>query len=110
MQKQYFVYILTTKKNTTLYIGVTSDLQKRVYEHKAGLVNGFTKTCSVNKLVYVEIYSDINEAIRREKCGKRWKRDWKINLIEKENPEWADLYDQEFKIPDPCLRRDDILG
>ena len=75
-----------------LYIGVTSDLEKRIWQHKQGLVPGFTKDYSVNKLVYIEEYQDINEAIHREKCMKEWKRDWKIELINKANPKWNDLY------------------
>ena len=94
MEKAYFVYILTTRKNTVLYTGVTSDLLKRVWEHKQGVVEGFTKRYSVNKLVYVETYSDVNEAIHREKCIKKWKRDWKLELIDKMNPEWNDLYEE----------------
>lgn len=88
----YHVYILTTRKNTVLYTGVTSDLFARIWQHKQGLVEGFTKKYSVNKLVYVEEYEDANEAIHREKCIKEWKRSWKVELIEKENPEWFDLY------------------
>jgi putative endonuclease len=75
-----------------LYIGVTSDLVKRVYEHKNNLVGGFTKKYNVHKLVYYETTEDINSAITREKQLKRWKRSWKIELIEKKNPEWRDLY------------------
>ncbi|MCB1650942.1 MAG: GIY-YIG nuclease family protein [Alphaproteobacteria bacterium] len=100
MEKSYFVYILTTRKNTVLYTGVTNDLMRRVWEHKEGLVKGFTKKYSVNKLVYVEEYQSVEEAIQREKCIKRWKRDWKIDLIEKQNPEWVDLYEfQNNPIP-----------
>ncbi|MCB9991398.1 MAG: GIY-YIG nuclease family protein [Rhodospirillales bacterium] len=93
MPENYYVYILTTRKNTALYIGVTSNLERRVWEHKQGLVEGFTKKYNINKLVHVEEYSDINEAIHREKCMKEWKRNWKIELIEKSNPEWNDLMD-----------------
>ena len=92
--KQYYIYILASKKNGTLYTGVTSDLVKRVYEHKNDLVKGFTKKYRVHSLVYFEIFSDINEAIHREKCIKRWKRTWKIELIEKNNPNWKDRYDE----------------
>ncbi len=92
MDKQYFVYILTTRKNTVLYTGITSDLAARVWQHKQGLVEGFTKKYCVNKLVYFEEYEDVNEAIHREKCIKKWKRGWKLELIEKMNPEWNDLY------------------
>jgi len=84
--------MLASKKNGTLYIGVTNDLIKRVYEHKNNLVEGFTKRYGVHKLVYYEIYSDIYDAIEREKRLKKWNREWKINLIKKSNPSWEDLY------------------
>lgn len=93
MPKSYYVYILTTRKNTVLYTGVTVDPARRIWEHRQGLADGFTKKYSVNKLVYLEEYGDINEAIRREKCIKEWKRSWKIELIEKSNPQWNDLYE-----------------
>ncbi len=99
MEKKYFVYILTTRKNTVLYTGVTSDLMQRIWQHKQGLVEGFTKKYSVNKLVYVEEYNDVNEAIHREKCIKRWKRSWKKEWINKMNPDWIDLYEQGNPIP-----------
>ncbi|OGE83054.1 MAG: GIY-YIG nuclease [Candidatus Doudnabacteria bacterium RIFCSPHIGHO2_01_FULL_49_9] len=89
----YYVYILASKKNGTLYIGVTSDLIKRIYEHKHNLVAGFTKKYNVHDLVYFEETSDIQSAIAREKQLKNWKRKWKIELIEKTNLEWKDLYD-----------------
>ena len=89
---QYYVYILANKRNGTLYIGVTSDLVKRVYDHKNNVVEGFTKKYHVHKLVYYEITEDINGAIIREKRIKKWKRAWEIELIEKNNPEWKDLY------------------
>jgi len=85
--KQYYVYILASKKNGTLYIGVTNNLLKRVYEHKNDLIGGFTRKYSVHNLVYYEAYSDIYDAIAREKRMKKWERRWKINLIEKSNPE-----------------------
>jgi putative endonuclease len=84
-------------KNGTLYIGVTSNLLDRVYKHKKGIYDGFTKKYKVNKLVYYEVFGDINEAILREKQLKKWKREWKIKLIEKNNPEWKDLYKDLFK-------------
>ncbi|HNQ56194.1 MAG: GIY-YIG nuclease family protein [Rhodocyclaceae bacterium] len=87
------VYILASKKNGTLYIGVTSDLIKRVWEHKSDLVEGFTKEYGVHLLVYFEMLEDMTSAIQREKQLKKWNRDWKIQLIEKGNPEWRDLYD-----------------
>lgn len=90
--KQYYVYILASKKNGTLYIGATGDLVKRVYEHKQNDVEGFTEQYNVHNLVYYEIYKDVNEAILREKRMKKWNRQWKINLIEKNNPQWVDLY------------------
>ena len=92
MNKQYYVYILANKKNGTLYVGVTSDLVKRIYEHKEGVVEGFKKKYGLKLLVYYEIYYDIKEAILREKRIKKWERRWKINLIQKENPDWQDLY------------------
>ncbi len=90
--KQYYVYILASKKNGTLYIGVTNNLPKRVYEHKNNLIEGFTRKYSVHNLVYYESYSDVYAAIAREKAMKKWKRAWKIALIEKANPLWKDLY------------------
>ncbi len=90
--KQYYVYILFSEKNGTLYIGVTSNLVKRIYEHKQKLVNGFTKKYNVDKLGYFEIYKSIEQAIEREKQLKAGSRQKKIDLIEKENPGWKDLY------------------
>lgn len=89
----YYVYILANKKNGTLYIGVTSRLIERVYEHKQKLVEGFTKKYGANKIVYYEETSDVKSAIEREKRLKKWNRQWKINLIEKQNLQWHDLYD-----------------
>ena len=90
---QYFVYILASKKNGTLYIGVTNNLLKRVYEHKNNLVEGFTQKYDVHNLVYYEIFRSIQDAITREKNIKKWKRKWKMELIEESNPNWEDLYD-----------------
>ena len=90
--KQYYVYILASKRNGTLYIGVTSNLIKRVYEHQNNLVDGFTQNYNVHNLVYYEITEDIHSAIKREKQLKKWKRNWEISLIEKRNTEWNDLY------------------
>ena len=88
----YFVYILASKRNGTLYIGVTNNLIKRIYEHKNNLVDGFTKKYRVHILVYYEQLNNIENAITREKQLKKWERNWKLSLIEKENPEWEDLY------------------
>jgi len=91
--KCYYVYILASKRNGTLYIGLTNDLVRRIYEHKNNLIAGFTKKYNVHTLVYYEPHNDIESAIQREKQLKKWKRVWKINLIEKENPDWRDLYE-----------------
>lgn len=91
MSKVGYVYIMVNKR-PTLYTGVTSNLIKRVYEHKNNLIEGFTKKYSVHSLVYFEITNDINAAISREKQIKKWDREWKIGLIEKNNPGWKDLY------------------
>ncbi|MGA2782429.1 MAG: GIY-YIG nuclease family protein [Smithella sp.] len=92
--KQYYVYILANKKNGTLYIGVTNDLVKRIYEHKQNLTDGFTKEHNIHDLVYYEHHNKVEEAILREKQMKKWNRKWKIRLIEEKNPEWKDLYDE----------------
>ena len=86
------VYILSSSPNGTLYIGVTSNLRKRIWEHKNDMVDGFCKKYCVNRLVWFEVHESMYAAIYREKNLKNWKRDWKINLIEKDNPEWMDLY------------------
>ena len=91
--KDAYVYMMASKKNGTLYVGVTSDLVKRVYEHKQGIVEGFTKKYGVHQLVWCECHAAISEAILRERQIKKWKRAWKIELIEKNNPLWRDLYD-----------------
>jgi putative endonuclease len=91
--KGYWVYILASKRNGTLYIGVTSNLSRRVYEHKEKLIEGFTKKYNITQLVYAEEFQDINDAIDREKCIKKWNREWKLKLIEKQNPNWEDLYE-----------------
>ena len=90
----YSVYMLASKKNGTLYIGITSNLIKRIHEHKNDLVEGFTNKYKIHDLVYLESYKDVNEAILREKRLKKWNRQWKINLIEKDNPYWRDLYQE----------------
>ncbi len=87
----YYIYILTTKNNAMLYIGVTNDLQRRLYEHKNKLADGFTKKYNLNKLVYYEEYSEVEEAIAREKQLKGWTRAKKEILINKENPDWIEL-------------------
>ncbi|OGZ33775.1 MAG: GIY-YIG nuclease [Candidatus Portnoybacteria bacterium RBG_13_41_18] len=93
-EENYYVYILANKSNGTLYIGVTSDLKKRVYEHKNDLIEGFTKKYQIHMLVYYEQTNDIESAIRREKQLKKWNRKWKLKLIEENNPDWKDLYDE----------------
>ena len=92
--KTYYVYILASKRNGTLYIGVTNDLIRRVYQHKNDLINGFTKKYKVHLLVYYEPANDVYSAIQREKRLKRWERKWKKELIEKMNPDWHDLYEK----------------
>lgn len=92
MEKSYYVYILATEKNGTLYIGVTNDLIRRVYEHKHKLNKGFSSEYNISKLVYFETYSYIDEAIAREKQLKKWNRNWKLRLVEENNPNWRDLY------------------
>jgi putative endonuclease len=89
----HYVYILASQKNGTLYVGVTTDLQKRVWQHKNEQVEGFTKKYGVKNLVYFEIYEEYWDAANREKRIKKWNRAWKINLIVKDNPEWDDLYE-----------------
>ena len=90
--RMYYVYILASRRNGTLYIGVTNNLMRRVYEHRMELVEGFTKRYHVHQLVYYESTSSIRSAIEREKRLKKWKRAWKIELIEGFNPEWRDLF------------------
>jgi putative endonuclease len=91
--RTYFVYILASRRNGTLYIGVTNDLVKRVWEHRSGLVDGFTRKYGVKRLVWFESTPDVLAAITREKQIKKWNRAWKIELIERKNPEWIDLYE-----------------
>lgn len=90
--KQYYVYILASKRNGTLYIGVTNNLTKRMNEHKSGQTKGFVSRYKTYMLVYVEEYQDVKQAIEREKQMKKWNRKWKLELIEKDNPHWIDLY------------------
>ena len=100
-QKTYYTYILANKRNGTLYVGITSDLEKRIVQHKTKMFEGFTEKYDVNRLVYFETTDDVGYAIAREKKIKRWNRKWKLELIEKMNPEWEDLakdwFDWGFK-------------
>jgi len=93
MNKAFCVYILASKRNGTLYVGVTSDLIKRIWQHKEGVADGFTKKYGVKKLVYYEQHENAESAIHREKQLKKWKRQWKLELIKKVNAKWDDLYD-----------------
>lgn len=88
----YYVYLLASQKHGTLYLGVTNNIVRRAYEHRTKAVDGFTKRYGIDKLVWFEIYDDIASAITREKELKKWRRDWKIRLIEDANPDWTDLY------------------
>ena len=90
---QYFVYMLASKRNGTLYIGVTNNLLKRVHQHKNDVTEGFTRKYNVHSLVYYEVFNRIQDAITREKQIKKWKRQWKMELIEKSNPNWEDLFE-----------------
>ena len=92
MEKCYYTYILASKRNGTLYVGVTSDLIKRIYQHRSNLAEGFTAKYQAHHLVYFEQHRDVISAIQREKRLKEWQRKWKLALIEKHNPEWRDLY------------------
>ena len=93
---QYYVYILASKIRGTLYIGITNNLQRRIYEHKIGIKRGFTQKYGVNKLVYFESFKNVDEAINREKNLKKWKREWKIKLLEEKNKKWEDLSQDWF--------------
>lgn len=95
--KNYYVYILASKKNGVLYIGVTGDLIKRVWQHKNNFAESFTKKYHTHRLVYFESSENVETAIQREKQLKNWHREWKINLIETRNPQWLDLYDEITK-------------
>ena len=92
-----YVYILASQRNGTLYVGVTSDLEQRISQHKSKTIKSFTKKYKVDKLVYYETFEDIECAIAREKQLKKWRRSWKLSLIEKGNPDWKDLWDSFFK-------------
>jgi putative endonuclease len=91
-ERSYWVYILASRIGGTLYIGVTNDLVRRIHEHKTSAAEGFTSKHAIHRLVYYENYSDIQDAITREKRLKKWNRTWKVELIEQENPNWIDLY------------------
>ena len=93
-RQAYYVYIVASKRKGTLYVGVTNNLERRIYTHKTGLIEGFTKQYKVHSLVYYEQTDCIASAIQREKQLKKWNRRWKVMLIEKHNPEWKDLYDE----------------
>jgi len=94
MSKLYYVYILASERNGTLYIGVTNDLTRRIYEHKNNLIKGFTQKYNVHRLVWYESTNDINSALQREKQLKKWNRKWKLRLIEDTNNDWSDLSNQ----------------
>ena len=93
MAKQFYVYILASKRNGTLYTGVTSNLIQRVWQHKHDVIQGFTRKYNVKTLVYYEIHENAESALTKEKKIKRWRRAWKLDLIEDSNPEWRDLYE-----------------
>ncbi|MEO1243034.1 MAG: GIY-YIG nuclease family protein [Pseudomonadota bacterium] len=93
MEKTYFTYLMASARNGTLYVGVTGDLARRIWEHKTDVHDGFTKTYGVHMLVWYETFPYIFDAIQREKTIKKWPRQWKLNLIEKDNPDWRDLYE-----------------
>ena len=99
MSHQYYVYILASKPNGTLYIGMTNNLARRVWEHRQGLVKGFTKRYNVHRLVHCEFFARPRDAIQREKHLKKWNRAWKIQLIESANPDWNDLYETLRPMP-----------
>lgn len=93
MQKYYYVYIVASRRNGTIYVGMTNDIIRRAWEHREGLVPGFTKKYGVKMLVHFETFEDVNYAIHREKRLKKWKRQWKVDLIQSRNVEWRDLYE-----------------
>jgi putative endonuclease len=109
MAKRYYVYILASRRNGTLYIGVTNNLVRRVYEHKNGSADGFTSRYGIHRLVHFETAENAQSAIEREKRLKKWKREWKIGLIEEGNPDWNDLY---YTLPcsDRASRRPSVYG
>ena len=93
-QKTFFVYILASKKNGTLYVGITNNLARRIYEHRNQLIDSFTKRYGISRLVHYESFENAAQAIQREKNIKKWPRKWKINLIQETNPQWHDLYEE----------------
>lgn len=93
MERSYYVYILASQRNGTLYVGVTSDLARRVFEHRSEAIPGFTAKYGVKRLVWYELHGEAHEAIAQEKRIKRWRRAWKLELIERRNPQWLDLYE-----------------
>ncbi len=94
MEKKYYVYIMAKARNSTFYVGVTSDLHKRIWEHKNKIEDGFTQKYDIKDLVYYEIFDDPENAIKREKRLKKWNRTWKMRVIEEMNPDWNDLYEE----------------
>ena len=97
-ERRYFVYILASKRNGTMYVGVIGNLAGRVAEHRDDLLEGFTKKYGVHQLIWFEEFADIHDAIQREKRIKKWRRAWKLELIEKANPDWRDLFDQIVRL------------
>lgn len=91
--KKYYIYIMAKERNSTFYVGVTSDLVARIWQQKSNVVEGFTQKYGIHKLVYYEVFEDSENAILREKRLKKWNRTWKMRLIEEQNPEWNDLYE-----------------
>ena len=104
--KSFYVYILCNKRNGTLYTGMTSDLLKRIYEHKNNLTDGFTKQFNLHSLVWYEMHKTFESAMTREKQIKKWNRKWKLDLIEKSNPDWKDLYGNVCEDPGFPLSRE----
>jgi putative endonuclease len=94
MERRFYVYIMANKRNGTIYIGVTNDLARRVYEHREGLIEGFTSRYGLKMIVYYEVFDSVSLAIQRETSLKRWPRRWKLALIEKINPQWKDLAEE----------------
>lgn len=92
-EKKFYVYILAKARNSTFYVGMTSDLPRRIWEHKNNVADGFTKKYGIKNLVYYEVFNDAEQAIKREKRLKKWDRAWKMKVIEEQNPDWQDLYE-----------------